>query len=84
MTEEEAKTKWCPFVRHLETVDIDGSVQATNRPQGNARPAPSGKTTCIGSSCIAWRWDKAANRIKNPGSVLAGGADGYCGLAGKP
>lgn len=47
MTEDEAKKKWCPFVR-AQNFQPDGSQNpAVNRPEGNF--------DCIGSSCMAWR-----------------------------
>lgn len=70
MTEQEAKTRWCPFVRHADTggsfnrgSEQDNAVNA-GRSQG-ACPC-----RCIGSECMAWRW---SSRVRE---------DGYCGLAG--
>lgn len=66
MTEEEAKTKWCPAYREP---DNRGDHKSVN---------------CIGSACMAWRWQ----RISPPGLMAGTGqysdTDGYCGLAGKP
>jgi hypothetical protein len=45
LTEEEAKTKWCPFVRQ------NGD---NNRPSGNR--SIYGEPMCIASQCMAWRW----------------------------
>ena len=42
MTEEEAKTKWCPFARN-------GGEAGCNRLQS---------TECLGSACMAWRWSE--------------------------
>lgn len=90
LTEEDAKTKWCPFAREADSRDEDGV--AANR-------TISGKpmTMCIGSSCMAWRW---RDILKEDGSVTlvdevygSGGWSGrpdqkpehrrgYCGLAG--
>lgn len=67
MTEEEAKSKWCPFARVYER---------GNRPFRAPRKRKSpmhDKTRCIGSECMAWRWQ--------PGQ---GSDGGYCGLAGEP
>jgi hypothetical protein len=71
MTEEEAKTKWCPFARVL-----DGSaaaVAAVNRDADDSEDWP----TCIGSACMAWRKYRC-------GQIEGERIDGYCGLAGKP
>ena len=65
MTEDEAKTKWCPFTRCGEGINrtSDGSVFFKG----------SVATPCIGSVCMAWRWE---TKYQPPIS-------GYCGLAGK-
>lgn len=68
MTEEEAKTKWCPHVRVIG-IDEEGPGNSWNceevKPMGSS---------CIASGCMAWRWI-------NPDSETP---DGYCGLAGRP
>jgi hypothetical protein len=51
MTEEEAYTKWCPFVRHAEETDQETSVPAFNR---IAKPLHY-NLNCVGSDCMAWR-----------------------------
>lgn len=86
MTEDEAKTKWCPFVRMaVGTVAEDGE---SNVPLVGATPNrfvdrnsgrwsyPKG-AACIGSACMAWR-DAPLNRQPNVGRA------GYCGLSGRP
>ena len=46
MTEDEAKTKWCPFTR----------AWALNSGATNRRP---GEThNCMGSGCMAWRLER--------------------------
>jgi hypothetical protein len=91
MTEQEAKTKWCPFVRapHLGTAGINRQVDEQPTPQAR----------CIGSACMGWRWAGAWDA--NHGGFLNDSTDirertvagrlmehekavGYCGLAGKP
>lgn len=51
MTEEEAKTKWCPQAR------IDGltDLPAYNRCIDGSAPKAS---CCIGSACMMWRWSQ--------------------------
>lgn len=63
MTEDEAKEKWCPFARCNH--DNGG-----NRPAyGNGGDGPveddyctdvAMQSPCIGSACMAWRWESAA------------------------
>lgn len=80
MTEEEAKTKWCPFARVVGSLgEIEGAADLhivtgnRNNPNGNG---PTELPKCLGSGCMAWRhtFNDALSKIK----------DGHCGLAGKP
>lgn len=75
MTEEEAKTKWCPFARVAsplsvrdavgkETwVGVTGANRAAHHPrvdvQGIDDPGNPPSARCIGSACMAWRWKDA-------------------------
>jgi len=45
MIEDEAKKKWCPQSR----VTVDGDRILTNMPNDVMR--------CVGSQCMAWRWE---------------------------
>lgn len=67
MTEEEAKTKFCPLMRIFPAGDFWVSTSGTEYP---AYPAlrMGGLTRCVGSGCMAWkeRW----------------GGDRYCGAFG--
>lgn len=74
MTEDEAKTKWCPHVR------LSGR---DNRADG-AQPQA---VTCIGSACMAWRAireEVSGTDADGFGYVRSPVTGGYCGLAGKP
>lgn len=68
MTDEEAKTKWCPFARPAEVRPDDcGEVRGNRNMNGTADPG----ALCLGSGCMAWRFtDKRAGRaveiIENP------------------
>lgn len=76
MTEEEAKTKWCPFSRFYSTTG------AFNRSGDGIDRA----SKCIGSGCMAWRWIKdPVTDLFTHGKELPDykGEHGYCGLAGK-
>lgn len=73
MTEEEAKTKWCPMSRSIHVGRLMGGSYAspTNKNAEHSR--------CIASDCMMWRkrtWFNEESQI-NVGA-------GYCGLAGTP
>lgn len=82
MTEEQAKTKWCPAFR--------GNDHGINRPL--EMEGLIGR--CLGSSCMAWRGKESAqfarraeDEFHRSGRRLAPSSadiDGYCGLAGAP
>jgi hypothetical protein len=78
LTEEEAKTKWCPMARMV--------TRADNRPAGNRNLDYHPETLCIASSCMCWRWDHSLtvnNPTRTPGSgQTISKTTGYCGLAG--
>ncbi len=69
MTEEEAKTKWCPMVR---------DVRMTN---GNLE---IGSGYCKASGCMMWKIGPKAVPVKGPYDVSIEIQTGYCGLGGKP
>lgn len=64
MTEDEAKMKWCPFVRLLaETYTRQGKFEVSTGYSYNRSPDPDEDrapylpdgAACIGSACMAWR-----------------------------
>lgn len=72
MTEEEAKTKWCPMTRvgHVAGMAI------------NRHPDESDfyvDTRCVASKCMMWR-ENVVEALPKGKVVLI---NGYCGLAGK-
>ena len=76
MTEDEAKTKWCPMVRA-------GNEAGCNRKDATDK--------CIASDCMMWRtsctryFDKGKYYDRDEtGTGQWVETGGYCGLAGKP
>lgn len=98
MTEDEAKTKWCPAYRVATSGgDPSSTYEMDNRPEGGEpdEAAPHGWrrlpgtthgiSNCIGSACMAWRWGEPAGMALSDGGELFTPPDerrGYCGLAG--
>ena len=98
MTEEEARKRWCPFVRYATRDDGGDYPERAHVVTGNRflhKPGP-GLTNCIASGCMAWRW-MPGYRLKRGEEVPAGAPMfrevendtytdrvGFCGLAGKP
>lgn len=73
VSEKEAETKWCPFVRFASHCD-DGNARNRGMIAGQ-NPAPY--ALCIGSRCMAWRW------LKHPDFAEAWETPvGRCGLSG--
>lgn len=68
MTEDEAKTKWCPFARV-----VGGEGAAFNRSVGSmgtaAEKSIDPPMLCLASACMAWRWSEPMPPGGGPGSV---------------
>jgi hypothetical protein len=92
MTEDEARTKWCPFARCLTTIDNDGNpiaLTAINRAAGDVAGS-----LCIASACMAWRFTDYFNEQHRltrkvtiepaPDGWSETNREGHCGLAGRP
>lgn len=79
MTEEEAKTKWCPFARTktLKFSSEDGGVAAANR-DFDGLPIDQ-LHSCMASACMAWRAFNLDAQMREGGP-----RGGFCGLAGAP
>ena len=85
MTEEEAKTKWCPHVRYPNL--MDGGMVASNRYSDGCNVNAHGDRTppafcCATSDCMMWQQtdnecipqtDETKQQTCKPA--------GYCGLA---
>jgi len=90
-TEEEARQRWCPFVR----TTLERETTATNRVIGSTVKLGA---NCEGSLCMAWRWGQKSNPNWHPTNQYTMPYDprkdepmfipdderGYCGLAGRP
>lgn len=75
MTEEEAKTKWCPFGRILAGTDGTPPLAASYN-----RSSELDEPRCIASACMAWRWADPTTPHMDDRAELGG----FCGLAGQP
>ena len=71
MTEEEAKTKWCPMARvdlsdGQESKDgypVTFAMAGVNRLDGNL---PIKGSLCLASGCMMWRWNEQVAKLKYP------------------
>lgn len=88
MTEDEAKTKWCPFARTVMSNDPSLLEYPSSQPVGNRVLGPAGKEAfakCMASECMAWRWiDTHVQNPAHPDGDLIRSTRSYgtCGLAG--
>lgn len=82
MTEDEAKTKWCPFVR----LTASQGEWHTNREGPKSHLSQEGHACCIASACMAWRWvrEEVSGRDADGFGYIRVVSGGYCGLAGAP
>ena len=75
MTEEQAKTKWCPMSR-------TGVDEVTANRGFNGKIFEEDK--CIASDCMMWRWLSWKPKGLTTWEIeFDKEAGGYCGLAGK-
>lgn len=81
MTENDAKTKWCPFTRTMASLpENDSSITSINRAgQEDEAPALPQIVCCIASECMAWRWARDVREVSSLDR-----RPGFCGLAGVP
>lgn len=82
LTEDEAKTKWCPEARVFKSAGAPMNRSAAANRWTDDGEAPV-KCVCVGSDCMAWRTFQgirpADQKIIEPRDGY-----GYCGKAGKP
>lgn len=71
-TEEEAKTKWCPFARSYQLPDA-GPVAVNRYGKG-----PDSECLCIGSACMFWVSRRGESYSDN-GVPKRRPDSGYCG-----
>lgn len=85
VTEEEARTKWCPHARvqvHQSAVNREMDYRDDLQPR--CRVVPARGCLCVASNCMAWKW----MRYHSPEELEARKAHGlavevpkgYCGL----
>ncbi len=75
MTEEEAKTKWCPMVRFYNPNHHDVMENRV------LEYVPSGAIDiCIGSYCAYWVWETAELGEHSYEVMTKEGRQGHCGL----
>jgi hypothetical protein len=77
MTEDEARSKWCPMTRLSMATNDNKDVTGFNRiitSDGmRDNKAPSEIGMCVASKCMLWRWDAHTFDHVEP--------SGYCGLS---
>ena len=82
LTEEEAKTKWCPAARVSDAGLGNRYTMVDDLTSGMAF------AHCIASRCMWWRWgvDETRDRHRKPDGTVEEYRHkaGYCGIAGKP
>jgi hypothetical protein len=89
MTEDEAKTKWCPHARNGQA----GSYERNKRQWGEGAYIADVETgvvaintdaKCIASKCMAWRWKVTPPEIGQSVARDAGGRAYYVPIFGRP
>lgn len=90
LTEEDARKRWCPFVRIAGPQGSEAAGTSYNRWPGGQHEDDvfTLNSKCVGSRCMAWRPSQteafknmAEARYRLDGRRLSSDT-GYCGLAG--
>lgn len=69
MTEQKARSLWCPMARVGRNVQVRGIDLFSDA------------TRCIASKCMIWRWADITSKIIDGKEVDT--SSGYCGLGGR-
>ena len=77
MTEQEAKTKWCP----LNAIFTTMTAQRMSITE-SVRESFMKSILCSASECMMWRWVEPSRTATDPAQEYH--QKGYCGLGGKP
>jgi hypothetical protein len=96
MTEEESKTKWCPYARETDKgygsfnrirfplLDEAGIVVKGEKGKWVMKPAePAKSCMCLGQKCMAWRFIDDIAEGSRGDYLKKSTTEGYCGLAEK-
>lgn len=79
-TEEEAKTKWCPWARTAWAFDdVRNGIFVTAN-----RGTTEDDCRCIASECMAWRWIYRFEHVETGEGTHHDPKQGFCGLSTKP
>lgn len=98
LTEEEAKTKWCPHAFTFGSLTGPNETNYGPQNRGFQMKGPLVACECIASKCMSWRWVDDTRMTRADGQPLEPGRAyhkddilhttvrerGYCGLAGTP
>lgn len=93
LTEEEAKTKWCPLVRALVSIAENGATPARDLAISSANRGNNAELLgwCVASSCMAWRkvdqigiGPNGEKRDRDLDGRTRWVDRGFCGAFGKP
>lgn len=78
MTEDQAKTKWCPMIRTGMVAGMAVNHHVDTRPDGDG---VYHNTRCIASECMMWRWNLEPAKEEILAIYVESTTDGRCGLA---
>jgi hypothetical protein len=73
VTEEEAKTKWCPHVRYMgsDLQECGANRWKQSLPVEEPDALNPVACRCIGSACMMWRWKENQVRQKRSSDPVA-------------